>query len=98
MTEHKETTVNFNPSAYELGVMFYEQGRLYSPFTPGTEGDIQFREGRIDARIKQRQAEEALHLDYMLSLSAAGVYPVGKADYNRLRADAALARSQYHMA
>ena len=97
MTKHKETTVNFNPSAYELGVMFYEQGRLYSPFTQGTEGDIQFREGRIDARIKQRQAEEALHLDYMPK-AVAGVYPIDKAEYNRLLSDAALARSQYHMA
>ena len=94
---HKETTVNFNPSAYELGVMFYEQGRSYSPFTQGTEGDIQFREGRMAARIKQRQAEEALHLDYMPK-GINWVHGMDKADYNRLLSDAALARTQYHMA
>lgn len=97
MTKHKETTVSFKPSAYELGVMFYEQGRLYSPFTQGTDGDIQFREGRRAAAIKQRQAEEARHLDYMPK-GVTGVHEMDKADYNRLLSDAALARTQYYMA
>jgi hypothetical protein len=83
MTHHKETTVDYNPTAYELGRMFYNAGRGYNPYILGTPFSHEFIRGKRDAdkdNAKRNQDKS--------------ITPQCSSD--RLKQDAELRRNQFH--
>lgn len=42
---HIPTTVDYKPSPYELGRMFYRENRRYNPFAAGTPDHKSFQTG-----------------------------------------------------
>lgn len=49
MQDKRETSDSMNPTAYELGKMFYRAGRRYIPYQDRTNAQAEFLRGKRDA-------------------------------------------------
>lgn len=58
MQDKRETADNQQPTAYQLGKMFYRAGREYNPYHPDTEAFTEFYRGRLDAEEDDELAAE----------------------------------------
>jgi hypothetical protein len=92
MAHHKETTVHYNPTAFELGKMFFKAGRGYNPYTSGTPAWLAFTQGRLVAELEAEVAEDVSNA--IRSIHAGSVTP--HCSSYRLEADAELRRNQFH--
>lgn len=58
MQDKRETADNQQPTAYQLGKMFYRAGREYNPYQPDTEAFTDFCRGKLDAEEEDELAAE----------------------------------------